>query len=245
MSRRPPEKGAGGTSTAAAKTRQLALDLDLAPGFSAEDYVIGSANASAFKLTMDWPDWPHSVVLLHGAAGCGKSHLAHIWAAHSGATEFGAGGISRFLPGLIASGHKGRGYLVEDIDRKRLDEDGLFHLINHTIETGGALLATARVPRAQLGVGLADLVSRLRAAGAAEILQPDIELLETLLVKLFADRQIDVSPQVTAFAANRMERSFAAAAALVKTVDRWALEDGRSITIPLLRRYFGEDEGAD
>jgi len=229
-------------ATGAGKIRQLSLDLDRLPEFGTEDYVIGSANAQAFKLVMAWPEWPPAVVLLHGALSSGKSHLSQIWATHAGATQIDASQISRLLPALIAAGHQGRAYCVEDIDREGLDEDGLFHLINHAMETGSALLLTARVPWAQLGVSLPDLVSRLRAAGTAETLQPDIDLLETLLVKLFADRQIDVAPQTTAFAARRMERSFAAAAALVKTVDRLALEEGRRITIPLLRRYFDDDE---
>jgi len=244
MTDQPPDPKAVGKAAGATKNRQLALDLDLLPEFGAEDYVIGSANAQAFKLVMAWPNWPHTVVLLHGAANSGKSHLARIWAIHTNATLIDASRISRFLPGLVAAGHQSQAICVEDIDRKRLDEDGLFHLINHTMETGGALLLTARVPWALLGLRVPDLVSRLRAAGTAEILQPDIDLLEKLLVKLFADRQIDVAPQTTAFAARHMERSFAAATALVKTADRLALEEGRRVTIPLLRRYLGDDEEA-
>ncbi len=237
MKDQPPDPETGDETADTTKNRQL-------PEFGAEDYITGSANAQAFKLVMAWPNWPHTVVLLHGAANSGKSHLARIWATRASATLIDADQISRFLPGLVAAGHQGQAICVEDIDRERLDEDGLFHLINHTMETGGALLLTARVPWARLGVGVPDLVSRLRAAGTAEILQPDIDLLETLLVKLFADRQIDVAPQTTAFAARRIERSFAAAAALVITADRLALEEGRRITIPLLRRYFGDEEEA-
>lgn len=238
----PPETGAGDTATVAAKARQLALDLDRPAEFSAEDYVTGPANAEAFALISDWPDWPHGVVLLHGAAASGKSHLARIWAGRAAASEFNAAGIGEMLPDLIAEDRHKRACLVEDIDRRGLDEDGLFHLINHATETGGSVLMTARASKSSLDVNLPDLASRLRAASAVKIHQPDTDLLESLLVKLFADRQIDVAPQATAFAISRMERSFAAATALVQTVDRMALEQGRRITIPLLRHYFDDGE---
>ena len=244
-----PKSRTGDTIGRAAKARQLALDLDRRPAFAAEDFVIGPANREAFALVTAWPDWPHPIVMLHGAAASGKSHLAGIWAGRSGAAGVDAGAIGRMLPGLISAQLEGQAHLVEDIDRPgaggRLDEDGLFHLINHAIETGGTLLVTSRLAGPRLTIDLPDLASRLRAASTAQIRQPDGDLLESLLVKLFADRQIDVDPQTVTFAVGRMERSFAAATALVQTVDRMALEQRRRITIPLLRRYFDDCQGID
>ena len=73
---------------------------------------------------------------------------------------------------------------------------------------------SARRPPARWPIALPDLASRLRAAPAAAIGPPDDALLAAVLVKHFADRQVRVAPGVIGFAVRRMERSFAAAAAL-------------------------------
>jgi chromosomal replication initiation ATPase DnaA len=67
---------------------------------------------------------------------------------------------------------------------------------------------------------------------------PDDALLEALLVKLFADRQLAVGEELLRYLLARMERSFAAARALVAALDRAALAEGRAVTIPLARRVL-------
>ncbi len=59
---------------------------------------------------------------------------------------------------------------------------------------------------------------------------PDIELTETVLFKLFSDRQLLVEPHVIAYIATRIERSLGAARRLVATLDREALAKGRRVT---------------
>lgn len=77
---------------------------------------------------------------------------------------------------------------------------------------------------------LPDLLSRLQAAAVARIGAPDDALLSAVLVKLFADRQITVPPALIAWLVLRMERSIAAARALVALLDARALAEGRPIT---------------
>jgi chromosomal replication initiation ATPase DnaA len=74
----------------------------------------------------------------------------------------------------------------------------------------------------------------------AEIGLPDDGLMAALLVKLFADRQIDVGVDVVRFLTARMERSFAAACAIVAAIDHRALAAGRAVTIPLVREILAE-----
>jgi len=61
-----------------------------------------------------------------------------------------------------------------------------------------------------------------------------------VLVKLFADRQLRVGGDVVRYILVRMERSFAAARALVAALDRAALESRRGITVPLAREVLNE-----
>ena len=67
-----------------------------------------------------------------------------------------------------------------------------------------------------------------------EIGAPDERLLKTVLLKQFADRQLNVDPKVLEFLALNIDRSLAAAAAAVEAVDRVALATGRKISRQLV-----------
>ncbi|MCR4281827.1 MAG: hypothetical protein NUV72_02180, partial [Bauldia sp.] len=60
--------------------------------------------------------------------------------------------------------------------------------------------------------------------------EPDDELLRRVLVKLFADRQLDVDAAVVDFIAVRMERSLEGANTIVDDLDREALARGGPVT---------------
>ena len=50
-----------------------------------------ACNREALAWLERWPDWPAPALVLHGPPGCGKSHLARIWAARSGAAPARSG----------------------------------------------------------------------------------------------------------------------------------------------------------
>ena len=85
---------------------------------------------------------------------------------------------------------------------------------------------------------LADLRSRLNAAPAVEITAPDDDLLEALLMKQFADRQLRVEAEVIAYLAPRMDRTFRAARDIVAAIDAEALARRRNVTVPLAREVL-------
>ncbi len=114
----------------------------------------------------------------------------------------------------------------------------LLHLYNSLVERGGQLLLAARAAPARWPCGLADLGSRLAAATAVRLAPPDDALMEALLVKLCADRQLAVGEDVLRYLLARMERSFAAARGLVAALDRASLAEGRAVTVPLARRVL-------
>lgn len=209
-----------------APPRQLPLDLMHGEGRSRDDLVVTPANEHAVALVESWPDWPAPVVLLAGPAGSGKTHLAEIWRAISGAVAIPANAIAEEA---LASAEEGP-ILIDDADAADLDETGLFHLINAVKGAGGHLLLTSRRFPAGWGIALADLRSRLAAAAVVELYEPDDMLLSGVIVKLFADRQVTIEPHVVQFMVRRMERSLATARNVVERLDRAALERKCRIT---------------
>jgi chromosomal replication initiation ATPase DnaA len=59
---------------------------------------------------------------------------------------------------------------------------------------------------------------------------PDDALLRAVLVKLFGDRQLAVDESVIGYVALRIERSFAAAQAVVARLDEEAMRHQRPLT---------------
>ena len=65
--------------------RQLPLDLGHEPGYARDDLIVADSNRAAVELIDSWPQWPSPFVILAGPTGAGKTHLAAIWKANSGA----------------------------------------------------------------------------------------------------------------------------------------------------------------
>jgi len=209
--------------------RQMALDLALPESLSRDDFLAAPCNETALELIESWPDWPAKVVALVGPPGAGKSHLGAIWADMAGARRLAARDLAGSNPAeALATG----ALLLEDAG-PRTSEVALFHLLNSAREEDAFVLMTAREAPVSWGTGLKDLASRLRALPVVAVAEPEDALLRSVLVKLFADRQLVVDAEIVEFLARRMERSLDSARRLVAELDREALETGRRLTRPL------------
>lgn len=211
------------------EAEQLLLDLGHRAALGAEDFLPAPCNQDALAWLARWPDWPAPGLVLFGPEGCGKTHLARIFAAYAGAA--GLDRAAAFEPGSSA---EARVLILDPADPVE-DEVGLLHTYNLQRERGGHLLLTARRPVAAWPIRLPDLASRLRALPAVEVKAPDDALLGAVLLKLFQDRQLRVSDGVITYLMQRMERSFAAARRIVAALDALSLKHQRAVTVVMVR----------
>ncbi len=223
---------------------QLILDLPYRPAWHREDFLVTESNRDAVAWIDAWPDWPGGCLALTGPASSGKSHLAAVWQASSKAKRLPPEAIAE--PESLAAHSDQDPLLLEDVDRAlqaaQSDrcEESLLHLINLMTQQSRSLLLTARQPPARLRVALPDLSSRLRAIQVAQLGEPDDALLAALLAKHFADRQVEVAPQVMRYVVQRIERSAQAVQSVAARLDQEALARSRPITLPLAREVLGE-----
>lgn len=209
--------------------RQLTLNLPVRTALGREDFFVSPSNALALAM-LDAPEgWPQNKLLLIGPEGAGKSHLAAVWSLDCNAVFMRATDLNvDKVPDLAAR----RAVLIEDADRiagEDAPETALFHLHNLLLANGGRLLLTARTPPNAWGIAIPDLRSRMEATAIARIGPPDDALLSALLLKLFADRQLQIPPTLVPYLVSRIDRSFSAARALVSNLDARALSLGRPV----------------
>ncbi len=199
--------------------QQLPFDLGTRAAYAREDFWVSPCNAEAVAWLDRFPDWPTPALILQGAPGSGKTHLAHV-----------------FQERL-----KGRALIWDNIDDQlaksshyQLEQD-IFHAWTRYGDTGQPLLLLAHKPPPAWNIRLADLRSRIQASPVVQLGAPDDQLMAVVMTKMFSDRQLLLTADVTAYLLKRLERSFAALGAAVEAIDRAALAQKRAVTIPLAR----------
>ena len=221
------------------KDSQLILDFEHRVALSGEDFLVANCNRDAINWIDAWPNWSAPALVVFGPTRSGKSHLAAVFQSYSDAqrvtvNEFGS-----------ATSNVNHDLIIEDVDSilSSDHEVSLFHLYNAAKEASHRILMTSNSPPARWGITLPDLRSRMNAAISVKIGLPDDTLITALLVKIFADRQVQVSSDVIIYAASRMERSFLAVQQIVENADRMALASKKKITVTLMKQVLENLEG--
>lgn len=200
--------------------RQLALDFPHEPRFVGATFLPAASNAEARAWLARPEEWPQGRLALWGEAGCGKTHLLHVWAARRGAARLAG-------PGLRFAAFPRTPLAIDDADLA--PEHDLLHMLNAAAEAGQTVLLAARTPPARWPVTLPDLASRLRAITAVEIHPAEEALLRTLLARLLADRQCAVPEPVQDWLLLRLPRTQAAIREAAARLDRAGLAAGRPV----------------
>lgn len=209
--------------------------------YGRDDFMVNSCNIDAVKMIESWPDWPFFAFSLFGPKGCGKSHLAHIFA-ETVAFKTKKPALVGFVKAEALNLKKVKKlhdeYLclvVENLDDK-LSEESLFHLFNLYQNEGGYLFLTSSKPLSHIHFDLLDLSSRLKMVPSIAVLEPDDQMLSALVVKLFSDRQILISEETLSYILHHMERSFSYAIRLVDEADAISLSLKRAVSISIVKQ---------
>lgn len=222
---------------------QLTFDLPVKVSRDRGDFFVSGANALAVARLDEPGGWPSGKLVLVGPEGAGKTHLGRIWAEANGAVPESVGGLrGSDIPKID---HPVVLEVGDDLVFDPAEEEALFHFHNHMVAQRLPLLMLAREAPARWSLTLPDLKSRMEATDIVRIEPPDDALLAAVLVKLFADRQVQVPPAVIGYLASRMERSFAEAQSLVAALDEAALAERRGISRALAQEVLDKRTGRD
>lgn len=184
---------------------QLRLPLGL-PEASETDFLVSDSNARAVHQLEHWATWPVLAALLVGPRKSGRSLLARIFAAKTGAT------------------------IIDDAERA--DEEEIFHAWNRAQGERRPLLIVADAAPPLWEVTLPDLRSRLAASPLLEIGPPDDALIPLLLERAFTRHLLHATPNVIAWIARRIERSHVA---ILRVADVLEMETDGRLSIPVVK----------
>ena len=221
--------------------QQYIFDFPKREKLSKDVFIVGDCNYAAYEILQKYPDWQTPFLTLYGLSKSGKTHLAQIWTHQVGARKITLDDITAIRKQDsvaifwldLKEGH--------DVLAKNFTlQEALCNLYNDMVAGGGGLLITALEPPHQWQIPLDDLRSRLKGIPAIRLGAPDDLLLENLLKKLSADRQMIIDDAVIQFLLKRMERSFEAAYLLAEKLDKLTLQKKKPITIALAKQCLIE-----
>ena len=181
--------------------------------------------------------------LIIGASGSGKSHL--LYAACVQAQEQGL--TSQLLtlddckllsPRLLDD--------LEQLDLVCLDniqaivgdiswQTAVFDLYNRMLEQGKALIIVGNESPSQLGLQLADLVSRLQACTAFQLRLLTDEDKHKLLQQKARLRGMELPDEVARYLLNHQDRDIRALVVMLDKLDKATLVHQRKLTIPFVK----------
>jgi len=178
-------------------------------------------------------------IFVWGGPGSGRSHLlkatvAELQREGAAACYLACSAGLEFASGL----ERVECVALDDVDR--LDDAGqlaAFDLYNALRERGGALLAAAAAPPAQLKLR-EDLATRLAWGLVYQVHALTDEAKAQALADRAASRGFRLAPEVSDFLLTRASRDLPSLLATLDALDRYSLETRRPVTVPLARELL-------
>ena len=208
---------------------QSYFNYNLKPGLAIDDFFVSTSNKKAYNFILN-KKIDNQKILLIGPNKSGKTHLGKIWQKNNNAVSY----ENNFE---IILNYK-KNIFIDDF-LKNINEEQIFHLINHCSINKLTILLTSNKEVFEHNFLLKDLVSRLKTFNLLRIDLPDDDLIINLIIKLLHDKQIIIkNEEIFHYILKRIERSYAEIFLLIENIDKLSLEKKRELTIPLIKKLL-------
>jgi len=227
------------------KNIQLLFDLKKKKIYEKDDFLVSDSNKEAYKLINRWPNWSSRKIIIFGDSGTGKTHLSRIWQKKTSAIILNLNKFKKIRFDNFF--FKKKSFIIENIsnffdkinkNEKEHLEKHLLHFYNLIEEKKGYLILTASNSPKFWGISLPDLKSRILSSINVKIKKPDDELLSSVLIKLFLDKQILIDKKIIKFIVYRSERSLTNLQKIVNRIDKQSLITKKKININFVRKLI-------
>ena len=208
---------------------QSYFNYNLKPGLAIDDFFVSTSNKKAYNFILN-KKIDNQKILLIGPNKSGKTHLGKIWQKNNNAVSY----ENNFE---IILNYK-KNIFIDDF-LKNINEEKIFHLINHCSINKLTILLTSNKEVFEHNFLLKDLVSRLKTFNLLRINLPDDDLIINLIIKLLHDKQIIIkNKEIFHYILKRIERSYEEIFLLIENIDKLSLKKKRELTIPLIKKLL-------
>ena len=205
--------------------KQTFFNYNLKTELNIDNFIVSSSNVNAFQILINQNFSKN--IFLYGPDKSGKTHLGLIWKKNNSALLY-----NNNLTDLI---NNKKNVFIDDLFHN-LDEEEMFHIINHCNNNNLKILITSNQKLNNYNFSLKDLSSRLKIFDSASIDLPDDKLLMNLMIKLLSDKQIIIkNADIFHYILKRVHRSYEKVFLLIENIDKLSLEKKRQLTIPLIK----------
>ena len=219
------------------KMDQLTFKFPFTKKFYENDYIVSQNNFSAFKLIDNWPNWPGKWLNIYGEKGSGKTHLAKILEKKIKKTKLiNAEEINNKITDQLNQFD----CLIIDGFKNNVEENLLYSILNHSRQFENFILINSETSINRASLKLKDLKSRINSFVFIGIELPTDDLLRVIITKTLSDKQISISPKLTDFIVNNVERSYEKMFKFIKDLDELSLSTGKSININLIKKVLNK-----
>ena len=216
---------------------QLTFKFPFSKKYYEQDYFVSSNNFSAFQLIDSWPNWPGKWLNIFGECGSGKTHLSKILEKKIKKTKL----IDvKKISNRTIDNLNDIDCLIVDNFNNDIDEKIFYSILNQSKLLDNYLLINSLDSIKSFNFKLEDLTSRMNSFIFIGIELPTDDLLKVIITKFLSEKQIFISPKLTDFIINNVERSYEKMFKFLKDVDELSLSTGKSINIHLLKKVLNK-----
>ena len=210
--------------------KQTTFDYNILPKHNLEDFYVSKANQDAYNFITNENKF-NDYSILYGPSKSGKTHLGLIWKELNNAVIYNNANYNDVI--------QCEKNIFVDNFLKNLNEENLFHLINHCFNNKLKILLCTDKLISKYIFELKDLSSRLKTFNFMEIKKPDDELIVNLINKLLYDKQIIINnSEIFSYVLKRINRTYLDIYKFVEKIDKLSLEKKRQLTIPLIKELL-------
>ena len=214
---------------------QLTFKFPFSKKYYEQDFFVSSNNFSAYKLIEDWPNWPGKWLNIFGASGSGKTHLAKILEKKIDKIKLID---AKNVNNKTLQEFSNFECLIIDSFNNNIDERILYSILNQSKQLENFVLINSINSVKDLKIDLKDLKSRIDSFIFIGIELPTDDLLKVIISKTLSDNQINISPKISDFIINNVDRSYEKMFKFLKDVDELSLSTGKSININLIKKVL-------
>jgi len=210
--------------------QQKIFNFKIKENYGDDNFFVSESNLLAHKVLLNKNN-PEKYIYLKGPSKSGKTHIGQLWKKFNNAISFNYKDYNKIID-------QKKNVFVDNFI-SGLDEEKLFHLINHCYNNNLNILVSSDLSLSEYRFKLSDLSSRLKSFYFVEIFNPDDELINNLLIKLLNDRQININnDEIFSFITSRITRTYLHIYNFVDRIDKLSLSKKKQITIPLIKELL-------